>query len=258
MANVIGNHYSSLFTMAEPQYKQGLNYLTEHELNILNSFRSEIRRREWAGARLLAKYLQVRRREKSLFNSWNIVSWYEIEAVAIKNNFSSYECLIPKYHSGPPTVKYGFDTISISHKWPILCVGLAEYEPEFGVDIERVKKFDDDFCQYFFPYESVLCGEFKSELGYDSDRFFTMVWTLKEAYIKATKNQELNTRDIKISFQKIPESIIGMNNGMDELKVDRVNVVIENRLWHAEFISSGDYIASQLYPYKFLPKLISS
>ncbi len=83
--------------------------------------------------------------------------------------------------SGKPYLEGGGDAVpqfSYSHSGPFVLIGVDPARP-VGVDIEQLKKAPFDVCRRFCtPAEREYVGE-------DSVRFFEL-WTLKEAYLKAT------------------------------------------------------------------------
>lgn len=76
-------------------------------------------------------------------------------------------------------------SLSVSHTGPLAMAGMsARYGGNIGVDIEQIRSWEDKTLRDFLSPEELASYEIFSHSG-EQDRFATLAWSLREAYLKA-------------------------------------------------------------------------
>lgn len=98
--------------------------------------------------------------------------------------------------------------VSVAHKYPLVAAGVVPDGCSVGVDLERVRLFDSSFVNFFF-HDDVRLPHGPS---FDPAFYYTALWTLKEACLKALRcdQTELALRDVSVvwvDLRKIQDSL---------------------------------------------------
>ena len=162
------------------------SYLSMEELQQLSSFRFPKRRSEWLLGRWSIKYLL----RHSLFDYKDMP---EVQ-VQVKNEPEG----MPFMEAVSSRVRLPLQ-VSISHREHIaFCALTAARGVIVGADLEWVENRPPSFLEDYFT-----SAEYAAGLAYQGgvqDLYFTLLWSLKEAVLKAVgKGLRLDTRRVEIS-----------------------------------------------------------
>lgn len=203
------------------------NQLTKSENAATRQIRSTLRRSEWIAARVLSKYTYVRGRDERV---WNTISLDDVRAMAARFDFHTIEVTKLDGLFGPPFIldkntDTWHDNISLSHKYPYLASASWDPGAMGGVDIEKVTNFSTDFVRHYFRSEIAQTQTISRRYEIDESWLFTLLWTIKEAYLKATRlASPLQLHEIRVVFLTDLDSLshlfhIGNRPHMPEIRL---------------------------------------
>ena len=202
------------------------SYLTPFELDRLGQMRFQKRRAEWLHGRWTSKYL---------FR----------HSAAPYSNLSPLQIQIKNEPEGMPFLENVItgerlpDNISISHReHQAFCAITHQSLIKLGVDLELVERRTPGFLQDFFTVREYTAGlEYNTSLR---DLWFTLLWSLKEAVLKAVgKGLRLDTRSVEV------RQVFGF--GLTPENSDWQKVVIEfdfqeSSNWNVWWRLKGDFV----------------
>lgn len=160
-----------------------LDWLSARERQILDGLRFAKRRREWLNGRWAAKML--------LLNSLPELGGVEPSSLTIDHQ-----------PEGAPKVFFGGKqldlSLSISHRDHLAFCGLcAGPNGSLGADVEKIEPRDEVFAADYFTREER--AQLDRVAGGDRDLWVTLIWSAKEAALKALgKGLRLDTRSVEI------------------------------------------------------------
>jgi phosphopantetheinyl transferase len=144
-----------------------------------------------------------------------------------------------EYINNKPVLKNDSIHLSISHNKKYVCVGFNKNKI-IGIDIETIKpsilKITSKFCQK----KEIENLKNKKQL-LDSESYYTMLWTAKEAVYKCIENQQ------NIYINNIEVILKDLNTGTaicrdDQFQLDFVQIDKETILCHAQKLNENEPI----------------
>lgn len=248
----MGNMGVYLGTFQGTNYQELLLYLSQNERDVVDTFRSSIRRKEWAASRILAKYASLNTMLGKEKWGWSFVNWEQVRGELDSHHAKNIEVITPSFGSGPPLPVNKSDSISISHKWPNIAIAYSSEEMITGVDIENIKEYSSDFVEYFFKRDKTNVNvSLLYSLG-ERGSYITLLWSVKESYIKAKKLLNADMRKICVSIRdyKVMLDLLVPGSQTRVLSaVVEISFEMGESVWYAEIINGSDYIGVILIPY---------
>jgi len=228
----------SVFILKDKKWKTIKNRLTEKEKKELNS-KIASKKRTWLAGRIAIKIV-IR---NYFFKRFKLkIPFYEIE---IKSGNGKPTCDFlgntKEYFKDKRNI---FFDLSISHSGFFGAGAISEIKKDgwVGIDIEKERHFKKEFIKAFLTdkeYENLKKFSYKKR-----DRVTTLVWCIKEAYLKAIGSGiKIHPREIEIELiNHSKKYIISKNNKeiksknfwkfLDEnMIIVKVNLLKNNKIW---------------------------
>ena len=212
-----------------------LPYLGEQEREIYQKLKFHKRKREWLGARLLAKDL-IRAADKRLGDK-------ELHEIEVLNATSGAPALVVAGEEGNP------GKVSLSHSNGVALCAFSPDDIQFGIDLELVESRAKEFVEDYFTK-----GELDqvSKLPIDAQNLFiTVIWSGKESVLKAlSSGLRVDTRSIEVILPKFTFQTNAWNN-----LVLRSSLFENNSLslvWRGE----GEFVITACIPHNYINGLI--
>lgn len=221
--------------IGEISFADPLPYLGDQEKKIFQKLKIPKRKREWLGARLLAKDL-IRAVDKRLGDK-------EFREIEVLNE-----------PSGAPVLAISGDEgntgkVSLSHSNGVALCAYSSDDIQFGIDLELVESRAKEFVEDFFT-----AGELDqvSKLPTGAQNLFiTVIWSGKESVLKAlSSGLRVDTRSVEVMLPGFSIS----PNVWNEMEL-RSSLIQDNSLslfWRRE----GEFVVTACIPQNYLNELI--
>lgn len=187
--------------------------LTEREIFCWQKIRVPKRKKEWLLGRYTAKLLLQSYLQKDYNNE---ILLTDVELLSKPNTKPELEI------QGKHIVN---TDLSLSHTANIAVAAITTKENfKVGVDIEKTRKLDEKVCKYFLS--DVELAQIKNN-PLEKDRLITILWTLKEATLKALRiglNGSLKGITIDISDQSLSHIRISRYNVLKPMQNKPVEI----------------------------------
>ncbi len=259
-ADLAGMHRTGalLMRLSDRNVDTMSSLLSARERNVLATLTHPVRRLEWTAIRVLAKFACLDFRWEAQKPPWREVDWTEIERVANSERYRSVSVLKPDSSEFAPALldregRVIHRGLSLSHKWPFLAVGLSDTASVPGVDIEVITSFDKDFRAFYFHSENALLSALATCSGIDTDRLWSLLWTLKEAFFKSQAEPGAQLRDIEVAPAPLITSMFSAPHRGHAPFQTSIHVTIacsgRRRLWNAHIMTNGELVGTVLDPH---------
>lgn len=192
---------SRLFSLFKFFYKSDLDifsdcFLTEQEI-VEYKLHQPSKKKEWALGRLAAKY-GIQAAIKSFFKLE--VSLIEIEIKPQNQKKPIFKLILFNNNNIKEIEKSIEFSIAHTRGHAIAAAGFISKNGHVGVDIEKIRKFPENVTVSFLtPYEYQLYK--KIRLKSNKNQHATLIWCLKEAYLKAKgTGLAIHPKNIEVRF----------------------------------------------------------
>ena len=112
---------------------------------------------------------------------------------------SKYD-IVQREHEKPYISGHDDVFFNISHSGNMVALGISD--KELGIDIEKIRHFDDNLINHVFSKKEQTSALAMSFEGLNNDLIYTRMWTMKEAVMKHSGlGISLDPKSINLSFR---------------------------------------------------------